>query len=71
MKKVISIIGTRPEAIKMAPIIRELKRRSDEVKSVVCVTGQHTSLLSGMLENFDVHPDYTLTLDEENKTKFI
>lgn len=52
----------------MAPVIRELKRRSDEVKSVVCVTGQHTSLLSGMLENFDAYPDYTLALDEENKT---
>ncbi len=68
MKKVLTIIGTRPEAIKMAPVIRELKRRSDDVRSVVCVTGQHTSLLAGILENFDISSDYTLVLDDASQT---
>lgn len=68
MKKVLSIIGTRPEAIKMAPVIRELEKHVDQVISVACLTGQHTSLLAGMLDNFDVSPDYSLSLGDECQT---
>lgn len=64
MKKVLNIIGTRPEAIKMAPIIRELRNWPEEVQSVTCLTGQHTTLLSGMLDNFDIVPQYNIHVVE-------
>jgi UDP-N-acetylglucosamine 2-epimerase (non-hydrolysing) len=57
---VLSVFGTRPEAIKMAPVIRELERFRDEISASVCVTGQHRELLDDVLETFDVSPDHDL-----------
>ena len=57
MIKVMTIFGTRPEAIKMAPLIKELESR-DEIQTVVCVTAQHRQMLDQVLEAFSVVPDY-------------
>ncbi len=59
MKKVLLIFGTRPEAVKMCPLVRELKGRAD-MKTVVCVTGQHRQMLDGVLRTFAVTPDHDL-----------
>ena len=56
MKKVLSVFGTRPEAIKMAPVVKELEARSD-IESVVCVTAQHRGMLDQVLEAFKIVPD--------------
>ena len=56
------VFGTRPEAIKMAPVVKELQRRSEQFKVVVCVTGQHREMLDQMLGVFDIHPDYDLDI---------
>ena len=55
-KKVITIFGTRPEAIKMAPLVKELQKRN-EIESLVCVTAQHREMLDQVLELFDIKPD--------------
>ena len=55
MKKVMLVFGTRPEAIKMCPLVNELKKRK-ELQTVVCVTGQHRQMLDMVLEAFDVTP---------------
>ena len=60
MIKVITVFGTRPEAIKLAPVIRELERRPDVFESRICVTGQHREMLDQMLELFGITPDYDL-----------
>jgi len=62
MQKVLSIIGTRPEAIKMAPVVRELQRFPDEFSPVVCVTGQHKAMLHQVLDLFGILPDFDLNL---------
>ena len=62
MKKILVVFGTRPEAIKMAPVIKELQRRGNEFQTTVCVTGQHREMLDQMLEVFDIHPDYDLDI---------
>ena len=62
MKKVLIVFGTRPEAIKMAPLVKEMKRRSEQFWVTVCVTGQHREMLDQMLEVFDIHPDYDLDI---------
>jgi len=59
--KVLSIFGTRPEAIKMAPLVKELESR-DEIESIVCVTAQHREMLDQVLKTFDIHPDYDLNI---------
>ena len=59
MKKVMLVFGTRPEAIKMCPLVNELKSR-DSIETVVCVTGQHRQMLDQVLEIFDIKPDYDL-----------
>lgn len=56
------VFGTRPEAIKMAPLIKELQKYPDEFETVVCVTGQHREMLDQVLEIFDIHPDYDLNI---------
>lgn len=58
--KILSIFGTRPEAIKMAPVIKELERHPDRFKSVVCVTAQHRQMLDQALNLFGIRPDYDL-----------
>jgi len=68
MIKVLSVIGTRPEAIKMAPVVRELKKYSDQIISCVCVTAQHRQLLDQVLDIFSITPDYDLDVMQENQT---
>ena len=62
MKKILIVFGTRPEAIKMAPVIKELGSRPTEFETKVCVTGQHREMLDQMLDVFDIHPDYDLDI---------
>ena len=69
MKKVMLVFGTRPEAIKMCPLVNELKSRS-ELESVVCVTGQHRQMLDQVLEAFSVKPDYDLSIMKDKQTLF-
>ena len=61
MKKVMVVFGTRPEAIKMCPLVNELKSQNN-VETVVCVTGQHRQMLNQVLEVFKVEPDYDLSI---------
>ena len=65
--KVISIFGTRPEAIKMAPVVKELEKRK-EIESIVCVTAQHREMLDQVLETFDIKPDYDLDIMKQGQT---
>lgn len=69
MKKVMLVFGTRPEAIKMCPLIKELKTRKN-IKTVVCVTGQHREMLNQVLECFNVEPDYNLDIMQDKQTLF-
>ena len=69
MKKVMLVFGTRPEAIKMCPLVNELKKRK-ELQTVVCVTGQHRQMLDMVLETFDVTPDYDLSIMKDKQTLF-
>jgi UDP-N-acetylglucosamine 2-epimerase (non-hydrolysing) len=62
MLKVMSVFGTRPEAIKMAPIVGELQRRTGDIQSLVCVTAQHREMLDQVLSVFGVRPDHDLDL---------
>ena len=66
-KKIITIFGTRPEAIKMAPLIKELEKR-EEIESKVCVTAQHREMLDQVLELFDIKPDFDLNIMETKQT---
>ncbi len=66
--KVMTVIGTRPEAIKMAPVIKSLMNYSEEVKSVVCVTAQHREMLDQVLKIFGIVPDYDLNLMKPNQS---
>ena len=61
MKKIMLVFGTRPEAIKMCPLVNELKTR-DGIQTLVCVTGQHRQMLDQVLEAFSVTPDYDLSI---------
>jgi UDP-N-acetylglucosamine 2-epimerase (non-hydrolysing) len=63
MKTVLSVVGTRPEAIKMAPVIQELRRHPESTRSIVCVTGQHRQMLEQALALFDIQPDHDSALD--------
>jgi len=65
--KVLSVFGTRPEAIKMCPLVKELEKH-EEIESIVCVTGQHRQMLDQVLEIFDIKPDYDLNLMKERQT---
>ena len=56
------VFGTRPEAIKMAPLVKEFQKRHEEVDTIVCVTGQHREMLDQVLEIFDITPDYDLNI---------
>ena len=69
MKKIMLVFGTRPEAIKMCPLVNELKSRK-KVKTVVCVTGQHRQMLDQVLEAFNVKPDYDLSIMKDRQTLF-
>lgn len=69
MKKVMLVFGTRPEAIKMCPLVNELKKRKG-IKTLVCVTGQHRQMLAQVLETFDIVPDYDLSIMKDKQTLF-
>lgn len=69
MKKVMLVFGTRPEAIKMCPLVNELKTR-DNIKTIVCVTGQHRQMLDQVLDTFEVVPDYDLSIMKQGQTLF-
>ena len=69
MKKIMLVFGTRPEAIKMCPLVNELKSRK-EVQTVVCVTGQHRQMLDQVLDTFGVKPDYDLSIMKDRQTLF-
>ncbi|WP_297422881.1 non-hydrolyzing UDP-N-acetylglucosamine 2-epimerase [Clostridium sp.] len=66
-KKIITIFGTRPEAIKMAPLVKELEKR-EEIESKVCVTAQHREMLDQVLELFDIKPDFDLNIMKTKQT---
>lgn len=69
MKKIMVVFGTRPEAIKMCPLVNELKSRK-EISTVVCVTGQHRRMLDQVLEAFHVSPEYDLSIMKDKQTLF-
>ena len=69
MKKIMLVFGTRPEAIKMCPLVNELKTRK-ELQTVVCVTGQHRQMLDQVLNAFNVEPDYDLSIMKDKQTLF-
>lgn len=69
MKKVMLVFGTRPEAIKMCPLVNELKKRR-EIETIVCVTGQHRQMLDQVLETFEIVPDFDLSIMKEKQTLF-
>ena len=69
MKKVMLVFGTRPEAIKMCPLVNELKTRPG-IQTVVCVTGQHRQMLDMVLRTFDVTPEYDLSIMKDRQTLF-
>lgn len=62
MKKIMLVFGTRPEAIKMAPLIKELQKYPDKFETIVCVTGQHRQMLDQVLQLFGIVPDYDLDI---------
>ncbi len=68
MIKVLSIFGTRPEAIKMAPVVKELEKHPDQIISRVCVTAQHREMLDQVLDLFEIKPDYDLDLMQAGQT---
>lgn len=69
MKKVMLVFGTRPEAIKMCPLVLELKKR-ENIECLVCVTGQHRQMLDQVLDAFGVTPDYDLSIMKDKQTLF-
>lgn len=69
MKTVLLVFGTRPEAIKMCPLVKELQKRSS-LRTFVCVTGQHRQMLAQVLKVFDVKPDYDLSIMRDKQTLF-
>ena len=69
LKTILLVFGTRPEAIKMCPLVNELKKRKN-IKTLVCVTGQHREMLNQVLDVFDVEPDYDLAIMKPGQTLF-
>ena len=67
MKKVMLVFGTRPEAIKMAPLVKEFQKQPERVETVVCVTGQHREMLDQVLDIFDICPDYDLNIMKQGQ----
>lgn len=67
MKKIMLVFGTRPEAIKMAPLVKEFQKHTDEFETIVCVTGQHREMLDQVLKIFDIKPDYDLNIMKQGQ----
>ncbi len=68
MLTILSVFGTRPEAIKMAPVVLELKRHPDDIRSLICVTAQHREMLDQMLDLFGIVPDFDLDLMQDRQS---
>lgn len=68
MKKVMLVFGTRPEAIKMAPLVKEFQKHEDAFQTIVCVTGQHRQMLDQVLQLFGIVPDYDLNIMKQGRT---
>ena len=67
MKKIMLVFGTRPEAIKMAPLVKEFQKYSTEFETIVCVTGQHREMLDQVLQLFEINPDYDLNIMKQGQ----
>ncbi|MBR7029478.1 MAG: UDP-N-acetylglucosamine 2-epimerase, partial [Bacteroidaceae bacterium] len=67
MKKVMLVFGTRPEAIKMAPLVKEFQRRKDEFETIVCLTGQHREMLDQVMDIFNIQGDYDLNIMKQGQ----
>ena len=67
MTKIMLVFGTRPEAIKMCPLVKEFQKRANEFETIVCVTGQHREMLDQVLKIFDVKPDYDLNIMKQGQ----
>ena len=67
MIKVMTVFGTRPEAIKMAPLVKELESR-EEIESIVCITAQHRQMLDQVMSTFDIKANYDLNIMKQNQT---
>ena len=67
MIKILSVFGTRPEAIKLAPVIKELSQYPDKCVNLVCVSAQHRQMLDPFLRLFNIKPDYDLNIMQENQ----
>ena len=67
MKTIMLVFGTRPEAIKMAPLVKEFEKHDDKFKTIVCVTGQHREMLDQVLQIFDIKPDYDLNVMKQQQ----
>jgi UDP-N-acetylglucosamine 2-epimerase (non-hydrolysing) len=68
MKKIMLVFGTRPEAIKMAPLVKEFQKYTERFKTIVCVTGQHRQMLDQVLRLFEITPDYDLDIMKDRQT---
>ena len=66
--KILSIFGTRPEAIKMAPLVLAMQQRPDEFECITCVTGQHRQMLDQVLDLFGIKPDFDLNIMHPGQT---
>lgn len=67
MKKIMLVFGTRPEAIKMAPLVKEFQKHPNTFQTIVCVTGQHREMLDQVLHIFDIHPDFDLNIMKQGQ----
>ena len=67
MKKIMLVFGTRPEAIKMAPLVKEFQKHPDKFQTIVCVTGQHRQMLDQVLDLFEIKPDYDLNIMKQGQ----
>ena len=67
MKKIMLVFGTRPEAIKMAPLVKEFQKHPDKFETIVCVTAQHREMLDQVLELFEITPEYDLNIMKQGQ----
>lgn len=67
MKKIMLVFGTRPEAIKICPLVKEFQKYPEQFETIVCVTGQHREMLDQVLTIFDVKPDYDLNIMKQGQ----
>ena len=71
MKKIMLVFGTRPEAIKMAPLVKEFQKKSSTLETIVCVTGQHREMLDQVLQLFEIKPNYDLNIMKQGQDLYV